>query len=598
MNKPKVGDKLERSITLTRQMINEETRSVELAFSSEEPYERWFGNEVLDHSADSVELNRLNTKASLLLEHDPSKCIGVVEKAWIDADKKGRAIVRFGKGVLSSEIYQDVLDGIRNLVSVGYRVKEMKLDSASEGGLDTYRVTRWEPVEISLVSVPADATVGVGRSSEPQQAQSLTQPITQMNTDTQTTDAPGTPTIKVEDVRGAELKRMKEIRAIATKHNSLSLADEAIENGMTVEDFRAHVLEKHYGAKPSTPVDPNIGMNEKEQRSYSIVRALSRLANNKPLDGLEAEASQAVAKRVRKDPQGFFIPEDMLRSTVLHRDLAAGSGSGANTVQTTVLGSSMIEVLRAKQLATALGVRNLGGLVGDIAIPRVTAGATTYWLTETEEVNEADATVGQLGLTPKRLAGLTAYSKMLLAQSSIDIESFVREDLMTGLAVARDKALFVGAGSAGEPEGIIAATGVGTVTFGAAASRTKILDFEKEVDDAEALMGSIAWVTSPATKSVWRAKDTATNAGVWLWTDDNQVIGYPAFSSSHLASTNKVIFGNFADAIMADWAGVDVVVDPYTLAQRSVVRIVVTIMCDVGLRHLGSFCISTDSGAQ
>lgn len=155
----------ELSFEIRADRIDDERRTVELTFSSEEPYERWWGTEVLDHSAGSIRLDRLNAGGALLMDHNTRDQIGVVERAWIEG-RKGRAIVRFGRSSRAEEIFQDVKDGIRKLVSVGYRIHDLVLERETDGQ-GTYRATDWEPYEISLVAVPADPTVGVGRDGEP-----------------------------------------------------------------------------------------------------------------------------------------------------------------------------------------------------------------------------------------------------------------------------------------------------------------------------------------------------------------------------------------------------------------------------------------------
>ena len=121
--------------------------------------------EILDHSPESVDLSRLNNSAPVLVNHDTSDQVAVVESARIDPDRKGRAVLRFGRSRRAEEIFQDIVDGIRKHVSVGYRI----LDAVREGMRDEkpiVRVMRWLPSEISMASIPADNTVGVGRSSE------------------------------------------------------------------------------------------------------------------------------------------------------------------------------------------------------------------------------------------------------------------------------------------------------------------------------------------------------------------------------------------------------------------------------------------------
>lgn len=145
--------------------INVQARTVELAFSSEAEVERWYGFEVLSHDPGAAVLTRLQNRAALLLDHDWEKQIGVVQTVSMDADRRGRAVVRFGKSAKAEEIFQDVIDGIRCHVSVGYRVLDARVTGMRDE-MDVWTVTRWEPFEISIVSVPADISVGVGRQME------------------------------------------------------------------------------------------------------------------------------------------------------------------------------------------------------------------------------------------------------------------------------------------------------------------------------------------------------------------------------------------------------------------------------------------------
>ena len=159
-----------RSITAEINNINEDDRSIELSFSSEKPVTRWFGSEILSHDTTAVDLVRLNEIGVLLFNHNRNEVIGKVEKAWIDeAERKGRAIVRFDEDTESEKIFQKVKNETLRGVSVGYTVdawEEVKNGKVSSNGrfigpCDV--ATRWVPNEISIVSVPADENVGVGR---------------------------------------------------------------------------------------------------------------------------------------------------------------------------------------------------------------------------------------------------------------------------------------------------------------------------------------------------------------------------------------------------------------------------------------------------
>lgn len=164
-----LGQAVTRTLTLERGKlkVNEEERTVELAFSSETPVERWGGYEILDHSPKACDLRRMNIGGPVLLCHDKNQQVGAVVKktARIDDDKVGRATVKFSRSQLGTDTMQDVMDEIRETVSCRYIPREIVLEKSDKKNGDTYRVTKWEVLEISFENIPADITVGVGRST-------------------------------------------------------------------------------------------------------------------------------------------------------------------------------------------------------------------------------------------------------------------------------------------------------------------------------------------------------------------------------------------------------------------------------------------------
>lgn len=143
-------------------------RRFELSFSSEEPYVRWFGPEILSHDDSAVDLARLNEIGVLLFNHDAGYVLGRVDRAWIEG-KRGRAEVTFDDDEAADVIYQKVKSGTLKGVSVRYHVdaweEVVSGKTSADGFVGPCDIARkWAPLEISIVSVPADATVGVGRS--------------------------------------------------------------------------------------------------------------------------------------------------------------------------------------------------------------------------------------------------------------------------------------------------------------------------------------------------------------------------------------------------------------------------------------------------
>lgn len=163
---------LERSLPMEFRAVEGEDRVVELSFSSEIIVERWWGAEILDHSDGCVDLSRLSEMGCVLFNHKRDIVIAKVEKAWIE-NNRGKAKIRFDEDEESDKIYQKVKSGTLRGVSTGYIVNNWEsvlpgkksLDGRFKGPCEIAK--RWMPYEISIVSVPADASVGVGRSMEP-----------------------------------------------------------------------------------------------------------------------------------------------------------------------------------------------------------------------------------------------------------------------------------------------------------------------------------------------------------------------------------------------------------------------------------------------
>lgn len=162
---------LSRDSSINFRAINEEKRQVELSFSSEEPYTRWFGIEILSHNEGAMDLTRLKEIGCLLFNHDRNKVIGRIDDAWLK-DGRGHALVTFDDDEASDVIFQKVRSGTLKGVSVGYRVDSWEEVSAGKTSSDGKHIgpcsiaLKWLPFEISIVSIPADATVGVGREME------------------------------------------------------------------------------------------------------------------------------------------------------------------------------------------------------------------------------------------------------------------------------------------------------------------------------------------------------------------------------------------------------------------------------------------------
>ena len=580
-----------RTIDLSRsEYIDEDNRRVRIGVSSEEPVERSFGMEVLGHGADDIDMTFIESgRAPLLLDHDMTKQIGVIEEFKLDeAAKRTVAVVRFGRSDLAREVFQDVVDGIRMNISVGYKINKLERYGKND---ETYYKANWTPMEVSSVSVPADQSrlVGVGRSKTLNKEIIMTEEVkNEINLDE----------VRSKSVAEAkvEFKRnSKEIIDLAVKHNRRDLADKAIQEGISVGDFRGVLLNEISNDKPLETAE--IGMNDSEVREFSLVKAIRALAN--PSDRraqqdaeFEFECSAAAARQYGKDAQGIMLPAEVLRNWK-QRDINTSDDS--TLIAEDYRAGDFIDVLRNSSSVMQAGATMLRGLQGNVVIPKKTAAASAGWIgTEGNAAAESEFTSGSVTMTPKVIGAFTDATRLLLQQSSLDVENLIRDDLTQSIATAIDLGALAGSGSSGQPTGIANTSGINTTTFAAAnPTWAEIVAMESAVANDNALNGSLGYICRPADFGTLKTTEKATNTAQFVVNPDNTMNGYNVIRSNQVTS-GDFYFGNFADLLIGMYGGLDITVDPYALSTSGGVRIVALQTVDVAVRHAVSFCKSSD----
>lgn len=585
-----------RTIDLSKHSyLDEEKRVVRVGVSSEEPVERSFGMEVLGHSAGDINMEFIASgRAPLLLDHDMTKQIGVIEEFKLDETaKRTTAVVRFGKSALAREVFEDVADGIRMNISVGYRID--KLERYENNG-ETYYKAQWTPMEVSSVSVPADQSrlVGVGRSKDKQHKNIEVKLMENEKKQDINLDEVRTQTI---DEAKAEFKRnSKEIIDLAARHNKRDLADKAISDGISVEEFRGVLLENISNNTPlETPSE--IGMTKKEVRQFSLVKAIRAMAN--PSDrkaqeeaAFEFECSAEAARQYGKDAQGIMLPAEVLRNWK-QRDI--NSSDDSTLIAEDYRGGDFIDVLRNSSSVMQAGATMLRGLQGNVVIPKKTAASSGAWIaTEGTAAAESEFTSGSVTMSPKVVGAFTDATRLLLQQSSLDVENLIRDDLTQSIATAIDLGALAGTGSSGQPTGISATSGINTTTFAAAnPTWAEIVAMESAVANDNALNGSLGYICRPADFGTLKTTEKATGTAQFVVSPDNSMNGYNVIRSNQVTS-GDFYFGNFADLLIGMYGGLDITVDPYALSTSGGVRIVALQTVDVAVRHAVSFCKSSD----
>ncbi len=567
-----------------------EDRVIEFPFASEAPVERMYGTEVLEIDTRAMDLSRLNDGAPLLFQHDADRIAGVVERAYVK-DKRGYARVKLANNELGREMQELISDNIIRNVSFGYKINEMEADRSTTPV--TYRATDYQPFEISLVTVPADQSVGIGRAlTNPQSTQTASAVKSKPNGET-----PVEPTLDKEAIRAeasqAAAKEAAEMIALGQRTKNTDLAQEFISNSRSLEELRTALLEKMgVEEKPINPKDSEIGLTEKETRNFSFLRALKALAHPQDKEAqraasFEFEVSEAAQQKSGKEARGLLVPADVLGYG--RRDLVVGTASsGGDLVATDLLSDSFIDLLRKALVLQSAGANVMTGLQGMVAIPRQSGGATTYHVAENSSITESQLTVDQVSLQPRTIGALTDYSRRLLLQSSIDVENLVRRDLAQQIAIEIENQAINGVGTESKPLGILNVTGINTESGVAAFS--DFVNAEAALGTDNALQGSLGYLMNSALRGTLKTTEKASGTnGIFVYEGDNTINGYSAYVSNSMPNSTAV-FANFSDIMIGLWSGLDLMVDPYTGSAAGTVRVVAMQDYDVAVRHPESIC--------
>jgi HK97 family phage major capsid protein/HK97 family phage prohead protease len=595
--------------------IDVDARRVKVGVSTEEPVERSFGLEVIDHTKESMQLDFLNSgRAPLLLDHDMEKQIGVVERVELDEDaRRLRAEVRFGKSALASEVFDDVTDGIRQNISVGYRIDgRINRDDDPE---DYYRVAT-TPMEISIVSVPADQSnlVGVGRSVP---AEPKTQPSMEDVTMTEEVKNDiNLDAVKAEAVKAAR-KNDAEILNIAAKHNMRDLGNEAIAKGMSVDAFRGSLLDA-IGDKPLDVAPSVVDAPVKEKRQYSLGRMVqAQVTGDWRKAGFEREMNDEIAKQVGRDAEGIYVPDFAWQQRGPLSTAATGAtGSEVvfdDFVPTAHRGDMFIEALRAQQVLSGLGTTYMTGLTGRIKMPKMATGANAAFVEELGDVTDGAGTDGGVTLQPRTMGAFVDLSRLLMMESVPAIEQVIRDDLLRSAADRTEFHAIQGSGSSGQPTGILNTSGVNDLDISAntdvaALTWADLVGLVKLVEEDNGVVNgnALGFLTHPSVKAkMAQTVRVASTDSVMLLNDPwNQIYGYPAAFSSNVPTTldpgdggsdaAAMIFGDFSQLIIASFGAPSILVDPYTGSKAGTVRMVLHAELDVGVRNAVSFAITNE----
>lgn len=624
---------LTRTLAVSERLAQDGTLAASLA--SDEPYAREWGTEILDCRPESVDLSRAKDGLPLILHHDKTRLAGRIFGVYADGHRVRGSKVTFFDNEHGREARALALGGHREM-SIGYAIEKSR---AEPGGV--LRATRWRLLEASIVAVPADVTVGLGRSTTFESTSTMEHDHVAAGNagaageaGTQDHQLSRSQRRQLGQSDAAERERIRRITDTAAAFKDWVGAEQvavAVREGYSAERFNEVIMDRMKSG--TTDITTLVGVGgpayvrnagdpENYAQRYNIGRAV--MAQIDPAAymraaGFEAEISRELQRSSPVQTDGLLVPYGAFFSP-LRRDMLAGTSNlGGSTVATDIPAAEWIEALRARSVAIKMGARMLAGLDRPVTLPKKSATTTVGWLSEVSDAGETEPNTTGVALTPKRVGAYTEVSKQLMITSVVAVQNIVRDDLQESVLQELDRVAMLGTGSSNEPRGIKNTSGIGSVVGGANGATLiwqHLLDLEAAVDNANALVnpGMAGYAINGATRSYLKRTPKHATLSEGLIMGDkpndadgfNQLNGYRAAVSGKLPSTltkgssgavcSLLIFGDWSQLVIATFGpGVEIIIDPYTLAKSAQVRITANLFADVGLRHAAAFATMDDA---
>lgn len=602
-----------------------------ISISSEFPVSRWGVTEILDHSPGSVDMSRAKQGLSFLDSHGTRDIVGIVNDVTLGKDKVLRGVVQFSRNAKAQDVKRDVVDGIRKYISVGYSVDEYSLDKSSSSEGDTYRATKWTPMEASSVAVPADPSVGHNRkagergfpvhvrSLEPAAAQTAVPSTEDRNMETSNAQA-------ITDARGVAAEIMNLGKRHGIDHERVATW---VKEGRSVDAVSALVLEEVAARKgnPTTTgaaseTRDELALNDKEQKEYNLGRGILAMAaamrpdgeRGEPENCLEIEISRTIEKNwTRESHGGLFVPWSIKTVQPLQKRAGLDSSTATTGLELKFTEpGAFIDFLYNRMRVKELGAVTVSGLRDNVAYPKQTGRATGSWVGENpgSDVADSNLTLGQIASAPKTYQSSSSYSRQLLAQAVVDVDGLVRADLARDMALALDLAAISGATGGNNPVGIMHTSGVqsfilaGDSGNGAQPTYDDIVHIIEDLEDVNAdQLGDPGFLTTPGIKSLLKLTARLANTiALPVWADNDTVSGNTARSTNQVPKTgvrgstsnnHALILGVFAMMVIGMWgSGFELIVDPYRLKKQGMIELTTFMLTDVTLKYPQAFVVA------
>lgn len=574
---------------------NVDKENLEISFScaSSYPYaredretKRYFIERLLI-TPEALDMTRLNGGASVLKNHDTDIVLGKVVRAWIEDDVLCVRI-KFRSDGMSRSLFDDLAAGTIPNVSIGYSVEHYREYTDLNGNL-VRDVDAWTAYEVSVcVGIPADPTVGFYRSFEETKLE------TTQHQDNTNQKGGQTPMNKRADETAAEAEETKSAEETATETETTDTA----ETKSCGEDEEVRSLMKEIASNIRSFAVPHI---QTQKRHYDIGAALTSCLTGKGAE-FEREISTDLYKRagMSEGVNSIMVPfnGDALRGIMNTRELNDSVGSGAGLVAQENLPNLFVDFVRSR-----IGVKNatfLTGLTGaPVTIPAQTSDTTVAWVsggTTTTDANaavsETTPVIGDVTLTPHKLGGFTVVGKDMVLMGNPDATAIVMRSLLANVAHKLGTTMLKGNASNPTITGVATATGVQTQVIANMASATWA-NFTSMIGKIEGLEwdGEQEFVMSASDNALLKSIAKG-NYGSGFIVEDGYLDGRRVHVDGSL-SAGDVFLGDWSNVVVGQWGGIELMVDPYTLATAGSVRVIVSLVCDIGILRPNTFVMRT-----
>lgn len=596
-----------RSIHVRAKTINEDERSVEAVLNTEKRVQvfDWRSWEVIDEILVAGGMRVEGDQVVMLDTHrrfGTETVIGSIRDIRTEDGQNIGRLVFAENDEKAERVWNLVRQGHLTDVSVGYRVDQsIDLKENTEQNIDgkiykndSKRVLRvsksWTLLETSPVPIGANSEAKV------REVEQITEQNTEVEPKQERKETMGdeikkeqpevikVDTSKIErEAREKAAKQrgdeINEIYALAAQWDKRDLADKAVKENKSLDEFRKMVLDTNFENQQQIDTQrDNIGLSDKETQEFNIGRAIRAIATGRRQDAaFEFEVTRELSKKhnIQVDDKRILIPNEVLHR-MNHidpkfeeywrnkRTMTTAAG-GVGLVGTEHLAGSFIDMLRNRIALTRLGARMLTGLVGNISIPKQTGASTFEWVSAGGAVSGGDPAFGSVTGSPKTGRGKVAFNRELLLQGNPSVDGLVFDDLSLVTALGFDLGGINGAGTGGAPTGILNTSGIGDVT-GTSFDWPALVEFETDVRAANGDIGSMAYLTNATINGLMKTREKSSGYPVFL-IENGMANGYPVEVSNQVPAST-MIFGVFSQLLLALWGVLAIEVDIYTDADN------------------------------